>query len=168
MDKTGVDSELLSSSTLAVSSAEYHAHRKKPARNRSKRGKVACPVCRKTFKASQLKRHKRTHTGVRPYECSTCGKTFSRDGNLKIHVDHVHLKKSREWAKVECPVCRKMFFGPSKLKLHERTHTGIRPFECSTCGKTFSRQGNLKAHQDSVHLKKRRFRCPPVPSGVRF
>jgi transcription factor STE12 len=49
----------------------------------------ACPLfsCGRLFKRMEhLKRHLRTHTMERPYECPTCYKKFSRSDNLNQHV----------------------------------------------------------------------------------
>uniref|UniRef100_UPI003AAF178A uncharacterized protein n=1 Tax=Centroberyx gerrardi TaxID=166262 RepID=UPI003AAF178A len=45
-----------------------------------------CPVCGKTFsRASDMRRHQKSHTGVRPYKCLQCGKTFVHSYELKRH-----------------------------------------------------------------------------------
>ena len=45
-----------------------------------------------------------------------------------------------------CKTCGRGFTRPSHLKIHERIHTGLRPFVCSFCGRSFNQKCNLKKH----------------------
>ena len=45
-----------------------------------------------------------------------------------------------------CPTCFKVFQTPSKLEVHERIHTGERPYKCQICPYATTQKGNLKIH----------------------
>merc|ERR1711962_220090 len=51
------------------------------------------------------------------------------------------------------PGCSKTFSKPSRLRDHERVHSGVRPYVCSVqgCEKSYSRAQHLKRHTSSAH-----------------
>ena len=49
--------------------------------------KHTCIECGKSFvRNNTLTIHRRTHLGVKPFECSVCGKRFTQFGNLATHI----------------------------------------------------------------------------------
>lgn len=133
-----------------------------------------CEICDKRFATSgELVKHRRFHTGERPYQCNVCGKTFSRCGenadhrrmhagenickicgkeftrqhNMKEHMNSAHTGQRR----YTCGICGKCFAYSSGLRYHRRLHKDERPYTCQLCNKSFARGGELSRHERSAH-----------------
>ncbi|KAH3897458.1 hypothetical protein DPMN_021646 [Dreissena polymorpha] len=79
-----------------------------------------CDLCGKQFKFnSLLVRHRRSHTGERPYKCSVCGRAFRQGPHLKYHLITCHnvvQHLAKAW-----------------LRRHMKSHTRQKEFECDIC-----------------------------------
>lgn len=107
----------------------------------------SCDICHKQFdSANSVMRHKRSHTGDRPYICKICGWGFNLSGNLNQHLA-IHQKVKP----FKCVYCGKTFARSNVLKAHVRCHTGERPFQCQLCGSKFIIGHNLKKHMMTRH-----------------
>ncbi|KFM65865.1 Homeotic protein spalt-major, partial [Stegodyphus mimosarum] len=54
-----------------------------------------------------------------------------------------------------CHICQKPFSSASALQIHNRTHSGEKPFKCVVCGRAFTTKGNLKVHMNT-HIAENR------------
>lgn len=116
-----------------------------------------CETCGKTFKTSwSLKEHIYLHTGEEtyPYKCDQCSKKFIAQKAFKEHLlRHSGIKN------FECTYCPMKKTTARELKTHLNYHTKEKQWPCPLCPSIFNARGNLKLHNDRVHLGIKNYNC---------
>ncbi|XP_042367956.1 zinc finger protein 397-like [Plectropomus leopardus] len=143
-DKQG-DSELTTDAVLTPQ--ERHPESKSHTDN------VHKPTMTKTVMAKKL------------IQCVTCGKAFKFKCHLKRHLI-IHAETIPPSMKtLKCDTCGKIFIFQSDLDLHQRSHSGEKPYLCTICGTGFSQKSALKTHT-RIHTGEKPYLCNTC--GKRF
>lgn len=85
------------------------------------------------------------------FKCHICKEEFSGREDLRNHCKSLHNTKVIQ--PYLCSHCDRQFPGWGLLVVHERKHTGEKPYSCDVCGKqNFISQTSLRRHK-LIHLK---------------
>lgn len=118
-------------------------------------GAHVCSVCNKRFnRGFCLRRHLRTHTGLKPHTCNLCQKSFTELHNLNEHKKIVHQGIRR----YKCPICSRGFSRYSVIQKHMNTH-GIPLHACDECKNTYVCASHLEIHKICIHHGVRPYHC---------
>ena len=97
------------------------------------------------------------------YKCNDCNKNYSDSKDLKAHVESIHKRS----AELHCGQCERIFSSKYALNRHKNeVHKKIVQHTCEQCGKSFSQLSNLKIHM-RTHSGVKPFQCQHNPSVCR-
>ncbi|XP_037043775.1 gastrula zinc finger protein XlCGF8.2DB-like [Bradysia coprophila] len=108
-----------------------------------------CDQCEKSFpKEYGLKRHQRSHSGIKQFECDECGMKFAQKCHIKPHK-LIHSGEKKMFSCTECPsVFATRMTCSIHILSHERANNGddTKRFSCDECGNGFDRKDSLLRH----------------------
>uniref|UniRef100_A0AAX7VNR1 C2H2-type domain-containing protein n=1 Tax=Astatotilapia calliptera TaxID=8154 RepID=A0AAX7VNR1_ASTCA len=101
-----------------------------------------CVLCGKIFRhRGNLLKHVKLHSDSPEHLCGVCKQRFESSDSLSDHL-RSHMETVSGGGGT-CRVCGKMF---QNMETHMRSHTGVKPFSCVLCQKSFPRSGALRQH----------------------
>lgn len=120
---------------------------------------VECEYCHKILSSRlSIPNHYKIHTGFN-IVCEHCGKKFISRRILLMHCRARHGYEKTD----KCRFCDYKAANADQVKIHERIHTGEKPFVCKDCGAAFIRSSTYKQHI-ATHLTEKNVQCDQCPA----
>ncbi|XP_022241148.1 zinc finger protein 260-like isoform X2 [Limulus polyphemus] len=118
----------------------YGSNSKESSWSRKTKGKF--DVCQETAVYKNFEENQKTQSEhqINNYKASAKSCMY----NTEFQTDET-IQKEKMYS--SCGVCGKIFATRYKLKQHQSSHNGMKPYTCSVCGKGFTARQNLKQHQ---------------------
>ncbi|KAH9638621.1 hypothetical protein HF086_007755 [Spodoptera exigua] len=120
---------------------------------------IECEYCHKILTSKlSLRNHYKIHTGF-DVVCEHCGKKFITRRLLLMHCRAKHGYEKTD----KCSFCDYRASNAEQVKIHERLHTGEKPFVCAECGAGFHRKSSYLQHI-AIHLPEKNVQCDQCPA----
>ncbi|CAJ0586866.1 unnamed protein product, partial [Mesorhabditis spiculigera] len=132
-----------------------------------------CEICTKTFsRHHNLLTHLRLHQSGKRHFCTCCGKWFHTYSQMYEHQSICSSRvpgeapTSERPLRFKCGYCDRMFHHRRDKVIHERVHTGERPYACGYCGKGFTQSQALTIHI-RLHTGEKPYPCTQCGEAFR-
>ncbi|CAH2101554.1 unnamed protein product [Euphydryas editha] len=123
------------------------------------REEIECEYCHKILTSKlSLRNHYKIHTGF-DVVCEHCGKKFITRRLLLMHCRAKHGYEKTD----KCSYCDYKASNAEQVKIHERLHTGEKPFVCKECNAGFHRKSSYLQHI-AIHLPEKTVQCDQCPA----
>lgn len=107
-----------------------------------------------TESLGRFERHRASHTGVYPYECTECPRRFAAKEELSRHRHIIHPKGQQS-----CPHCPRLFQDQVEFDTHLELHQNGQSHACETCSHHFESAEALQEHSEKRHAQDLPFEC---------
>ncbi|XP_030036546.2 gastrula zinc finger protein XlCGF17.1 [Manduca sexta] len=115
---------------------------------------IECEYCHKILTSKlSIRNHYKIHTGF-DVVCEHCGKKFITRRLLLMHCRAKHGYEKTD----KCSYCDYRASNAEQVKIHERLHTGERPYVCKECNAGFHRKSSYLQHV-AIHLPEKTVQC---------
>ncbi|XP_026761198.2 zinc finger and SCAN domain-containing protein 12-like [Galleria mellonella] len=120
---------------------------------------IECEYCHKILTSRlSLRNHYKIHTGF-DVVCEHCGKRFITRRLLLMHCRAKHGYEKTD----KCSYCDYRASNAEQVKIHERLHTGEKPYVCKECSAGFHRKSSYLQHI-AIHLPDKNVQCDQCPA----
>ncbi|CAK1555955.1 unnamed protein product [Leptosia nina] len=120
---------------------------------------IECEYCHKVLTSKlSLRNHYKIHTGF-DVVCEHCGKKFITRRLLLMHCRAKHGYEKTD----KCSFCEYKASNAEQVKIHERLHTGEKPYVCKECNAGFHRKSSYLQHI-AIHLPEKTVQCDQCPA----
>ena len=120
--------------------------------------KYICDECDyKSLRKESMVRHKRTHSGEKPFACDFDGCDFKCAHKTTL-VEHKRTHTGEKPFHCDFNGCDFTCSGQSSIRGHKKTHTGEKPFFCDVCDYKCNRARTLVNHK-RTHTGEKPFHC---------
>ena len=144
----------------------------------SKKTGFPCKFCSRIFSTPKGRAsHMYAHSEGKSLQCDVCFRMYRFKSSLQQHKVKRH-SKADPWRPKQtaintkpnsfpCSICGLIFSKKLTMKLHKRTHEGVKTYQCELCHKLFFNENRFNTHKSS-HKRGKQFQCTQCSKSFAF